>query len=132
MFKIMQTVLTTKRAQPEEIQKIPPFIFRRWLSNDPRTIQAINFFNTHSDVPIDVQYDAIQAFVGGRINYISFPKKIKDESLILEKIQKFYNTSKETAKLYLELLTPQDIQNIENELQELIPNAQPKKSKGKK
>ena len=45
MFKIMGTVLTTKRASEEDIEKIAPYIFRRWLSNSPETIMASNFLN---------------------------------------------------------------------------------------
>lgn len=129
----MGTVTTTKRAPQEDIEKIAPFIFRRWLSNDPRTIGAINFFNVFNKVPISAQYDTIQSFVGGRINYIAFPKKLKDESAQLALVQKYYNLSPERAKEYLEFLSPEDIKVIEQELQDLNPrNQAPKLSKGKK
>jgi hypothetical protein len=131
MFKIMQKVLTTQRVTAEELQKVSHFTFRRWISNDPRTIQAVNFFNIHSDVPLSAQFLALQAFIQGRIKYIAYPKKIKDVTPMLENIQRYYNTSIETAKSYLELLTPEELQKIEKELQD-FPEIYPKKPKGAK
>jgi hypothetical protein len=131
MFKIMQKVLTTQRVTPEELQKVSHFTFRRWLSNDPRTIQAVNFFNIHSDVPLSAQFAALQEFIQGRIKFISYPKKLTDVTPSLENIQRYYNTSIETAKSYLELLTPEELKNIEKELQD-FPEIYPKKSKGAK
>lgn len=135
MFKIMGTVLTEKRAPEEDIQKISPYIFRRWLSNDPRTIRAVNIFNIFSKVPIEAQYDCMQQSFGGKIKYLGWPKNIKDTSAEIEMIQKFYNISQERAKEYLEFLTADDIKAIQEELEDLNPRQdKPKvqKLKGKK
>jgi DNA-binding transcriptional regulator GbsR (MarR family) len=131
MFKIMQTVLTTKGVTPEELQKVSHFTFRRWISNDPRTIQAVNFFNVHAYVPLSAQFIALQAFIQGRIKYIAYPKKIKDVTPTLENIQRYYNTSIQTAKAYLELLTTEELQKIEKELND-FPEIYPKILKGSK
>jgi len=136
MFNIMKTALTTKRAPEEEILKIPAFIFRRWMANDPRTIGAINFFNIYDKVPVNVQYDVVQAAFGGKINYLPYPKKAKDDTIWLERVSKYYNVSLEKAKIYLDFLSEQDLINIQNELEELIPKsnkaqAQVQKKKGK-
>lgn len=121
MFKLMGTVLTTKRAPQEEIEKIPEFLFRRWLSNNPNTITAVNFFNVYSKVPVDVQYDVFQTAFGGKIKFIQFPKNEKLAGNQLETVSKFYNVSKEKALDMLQYLTEENIKEMQAELDSLIP-----------
>jgi len=127
MFKTMASVLTTKRAPQEDIEKINAFLFRKYISNDIRTILAINIFNIYNKVPIAVQYDTVQAFAGGKINYIKYPKNIKDDLANISLVQKYYNLSLERAREYMEFLKPEDFKRIEQEIQELNPKKQVKK-----
>lgn len=111
VFEIMQTVISTTRAPQEEIDSIPEFIFRRWLSNNQNTLQMVNFFNIHK-IPISSQYDTVQGIFGGKIKFIKYPKNLKDESNNLDLVSKYYNVSKEKAKEYLLFLSAEDLKNI--------------------
>lgn len=118
MFKIMGTVLTTKRASEEDIEKIAPYIFRRWLSNNPETIRASNFLNINSFLPIEIQYDFIQQSLQGRVKYINYPKQYKNNSDNIKIVSEYYNITFEKAAASLEYLTKEDIQSFKKILDE--------------
>jgi hypothetical protein len=115
MFKAMATVLTNIKAQENEMKKISPFIFRKWLGNHTGTIQAANFLNIYNNIPFELQYDFIQQSIKGRISYIPYiGKKKQDNSQVaqIEKVAKHYNISYKKAEEYLEFLTKEDIKEI--------------------
>jgi len=118
MFKIMGTVLTTKRASEEDIEKIAPYIFRRWLSNSPETIMASNFLNVMAFLPIETQYDFIQQSLQGRVKYINYPKQYKNNSDDIKIVSEYYNITFEKAAASLEYLTKEDIQSFKKILDE--------------
>lgn len=118
MFKIMGTVLTTKRASEEDIEKIAPYIFRRWLSNSPETIIASNFLNVMAFLPIETQYDFIQQSLQGRVKYINYPKQYKNNSDDIKIVSEYYNITFEKAAASLEYLTKEDIQSFKKILDE--------------
>ena len=118
MFKIMGTVLTTKRASEEDIEKIAPYIFRRWLSNSPETIMASNFLNVMAFLPIETQYDFIQQSLQGRVKYINYPKQYKNNSDNIKIVSEYYNITFEKAAAALEYLTKEDIQSFKKILDE--------------
>lgn len=136
IFDVFNACLKEKPNVPqEEIEKLPPFLFRRWLGKDQRTIMTSNFFNVLSDVPIEAQYDAINAKFGGKIKYIQFPKSKKDEDIWVDRVSKHYNISKDKARMYMEYLSEDDLRSIQEELEDLLPknNEKPKSNKkGKK
>jgi hypothetical protein len=112
MFKAMATVLTNVKATESEMKKISPFIFRKWLGNHPGTIQAANFLNIYNDIPFELQYDFIQQSIKGRISYIPYVGKKKQDNKQIEKVAIHYNISYEKAEEYLEFLTKEDIKEI--------------------
>ena len=118
MFKIMGTVLTTKRASEEDIEKIAPYIFRRWLSNSPETIMASNFLNVMAFLPIETQYDFIQQSLQGRVKYINYPKQYKNNSDDIKIVSEYYNITFEKAAASLEYLTKEDIETFKKILDE--------------
>lgn len=102
MYKTMTKCLD-KNARPttEELQKIPSFIFCRWLSGHPGTIRAANNFNRYNKIPIDAQWKVIQSAFGGKIKYIPYPKNTKaNEERLISMISKEYNISYEKAVDY--------------------------------
>ncbi len=112
MFKAMATVLTNVKATESEMKKISPFIFRKWLGNHTGTIQAANFLNIYNDIPFELQYDFIQQSIKGRISYIPYVGKKKQDNKQIEKVAIHYNISYEKAEEYLEFLTKEDIKEI--------------------
>lgn len=119
MYKTMNSCLD-KNARPldSEIEKIPSFLFCRYLSGSPNLILAANTFNLYNKIPIISQWKAIQGnFAGKGIRYPKYPK-IPSESVDIESLvkslQKKYQINRDLAFDYSEFLDDDEkIQIIE-------------------
>lgn len=114
MFKTMIGVMDPKKKPtPEEIQKIPSYVFCRWLSGNPNTVQAANQINYYFDIPIENQYNMIKTAFAGKIKYIPYPKKESENKLKqIDYISDFFKISEEKAKEYLELMDKTELNEI--------------------
>jgi len=111
MFKTITSVLSNNTVPDEDIKKIPPFIFRRWLSNHPNGIKFANIFNLYNNIPILQQYNFTKQMVG-RVKYIEYPKKLKDIEEELKILQKHYKISFVVAQEYYDTMGPKRVQEI--------------------
>jgi len=114
MFKTMTGVLDLKKnPTPEEIKKIPSFIFCRWLSGNPAAIQAANMINLYYDIPIENQYQMIKSAFGGKIKYIPYPKSESNKELKqTEYVAQHFKINLEKAKEYIELINEDELKEI--------------------
>lgn len=114
MFKTITSALDTKKhPSTEEIQKIPPFIFSRWLSGNMYTIQAANVFNLYSDIPIENQYNIIKATFGGKIKFIAYPKNVtENKQKKVQYLSEHFKISIEKAQEYLEFISEKELNEI--------------------
>ena len=114
MFKTITSALDLKmHPTPEEIQKIPPFIFARWLSGNIHAIQAANIFNLYLDIPIENQYHAVKAAFGGKIKFIPYPKNISgDKQKKVQYLAEHFKISEEKAQEYLEFISKEELDRI--------------------
>lgn len=114
MFKTLTSALDPKKTPTtEEIQKIPSFIFARWLSGSPHAISAANAINLYTDIPIENQYYMVKYAFGGKIKYIPYPKnesvdKLKKAQFIAD----HFKISEEKAKEYMELISKEELKKI--------------------
>lgn len=114
MFKTMTSVLNPK-ANPslEEVNKIPSYIFCRWLSGNPHTITAANMINAYDKIPIENQFNMVKYAFAGKVKFIPYPKNTKEDTLKkIEYIGKHFNISLEKAKEYLEFISDEELNNI--------------------
>lgn len=110
----MTSVLNPK-ANPsiEEINKIPSYIFCRWLSGNPHTIIAANMINAYDKIPIENQFNMVRNAFAGKVKFIPYPKNTKEDTLKkIEYIGKHFNISLEKAKEYLEFISDEELNNI--------------------
>lgn len=114
MFKILTSSIDPKKTpKPEDIQKIPSFIFCKWLSGNPHTIIAANAINMYSNIPIDNQYWMVKNAFAGKIKYIPYPKKESQDKLKkVEFIAEYFKISQEKANEYLGLLSTEELNLI--------------------
>lgn len=104
-----------KKSNPtsEQIQKIPSFIFCRWLEGSPLTIQAANVINFYHEIPIENQYQLIKSVFAGKIKYIPYPKAQKIETLKkIEYLSEHFKISLVKAKEYLDYISPEELKYI--------------------
>lgn len=114
MFKTMTSVLDPKsKVTDDEIKKIPPFLFCRWLSGNPYTIGAANQINVLYNIPIENQYEMIKSVFAGNIKYIPYPKNESINNPIeVQYISDYFKISEEKAKEYLEFISDEELQTI--------------------
>jgi len=114
MFKTLTSSIDPKKTPTaEDIQKIPSFIFCKWLSGNPHTIIAANAINMYSDIPIDNQYWMVKHAFAGKVKYIPYPKQQSQDTLKkVEFIADYFKISKEKANEYLELLSSEELNLI--------------------
>lgn len=114
MFKTMMGTLDpNKKPSEDEIEKISPFQFCRWLSGSPGTILAANQINYYYNIPMVNQYHMIKNAFAGKVKYVPYPKSHKDVvSKEIEYLQRHFNISNEKAREYMELIDKQELKDI--------------------
>lgn len=114
MFKIMMGTLDLKKKpSDDDIMKIPPYIFCRWLSGNQFTVGASNQLNLYYNIPMVNQYNLMKSAFGGKIKYIPYPKNIKeDKSKTIEYLSDYFKISLEKAKEYLDFISADELKTI--------------------
>ena len=114
MFKTLTSAINPKvNPSDEEIEKIPSYIFCRWLSGNPLTIQAGNIFNLYDKIPILNQYKMVKSAFSGKIRYIPYPKNTTEKALKeIEYLQLHFKINEQKAKEYIELIDKKELQEI--------------------
>jgi hypothetical protein len=114
MFKTLTGAIDPKKNPSlDEIQKIPSFIFCKWLSGNPMTINAANGINMYDDIPIENQYWMVKYAFAGKIKYIPYPKNVSEKQLKeVEFISRHFNISEEKAHEYRDLLSAEEKHEI--------------------
>jgi len=104
-----------KNPSTEDIQKIPSYIFCRWLSGNAHTILAANQINYYDKIPIENQYKMIKNVFAGKIKFIPYPKNTNED--VLKKIQylcEYFKISEDKAKEYLDYISKDELDFIIN------------------
>lgn len=112
MFKTMMSVTDVKMPLTEDIEKIPSFIFCKWLQNHPGTIAAANMINRYTDIPIFNQYLIIKSMLAGKKVFIKYPKKEKYSVSDDEVLAKHFKISMSLVKEYKQFMSESEISNI--------------------
>ena len=114
MFKTMTTCLDAKKnPKPEEIEKIPSYIFCKWLSGSPMTIGAANQINRFYDIPIQNQYQMIKKAFAGKVKFIPYPKNISEKTdKSIEMLSKHYKITLDKASEYKELMSKEQLKEL--------------------
>ena len=102
-----------KNPSDEDIQKISPFIYARYLSGHPSTIQTANLFNQYNKIPIVNQYKMVKSQFGGQRLFIKMPKTPKEDTLKqVEYVSEFFKINEEKAKDYIKFMDKAELDNI--------------------
>lgn len=110
MFATITSAINKKKIQDKEIEKISSWVFCRWLSGNPYTIQAANQINYYYNIPIKNQYYMIKNAFAGKIKYIPYPKNIQEDmNKDIEYLSTYFKISLEKAKEYLEFISEQEL-----------------------
>lgn len=112
-FKHIFTVLK-KNAIPadEELNKIPSFMFCRFLGGHPVTIMPANEFNKyHKEIPMDVQYKMVKSIFAGKGIFPVMLKKLPQEDH-LDSLCKYFKISRERAREYRTYLSDEEFERI--------------------
>lgn len=115
MFKTISSVLNSKsNPTEEEIQKIQPYIFCRWLSGHPGTVLMGNELNRYPNIPVVNQYKMVKTVIQDKIKYIPYPKNEVHNDKVVEILSKHFNESYERARTYLEFIDKKELDYILN------------------
>lgn len=97
----------------DEIEKVPAFMFARFLGGHPYTIMPANIFNMyHKQIPIINQYKMIKQIFAGKGIFPKMLKKLPKEDH-LDSLCKYYKISREKAVEYRTFLSDEEFQRIE-------------------
>lgn len=116
MFKTLTGAIDPKKKPSlEEIQKVPSYIFCKWLSGNPHTIIAANAINMYDDIPIENQYWMVKHAFAGKVKFIPYPKNQSVDKLkTIEYLTKHFKISEEKAHEYLEFISKEELDYIVN------------------
>lgn len=114
MFKTMTGVLNPKlNPSPEEIQKIPSYIFCRWMAGNPHTIIAANMINLFDKIPIENQYLMVKNAFAGKIKYIPYIKDTSEKELKqVQYVSEHFKINNELAREYINLMDKNELNDL--------------------
>ena len=120
MFKTMTGVLDPKKnPSDDDINKIPSYIFCRWLSGNPHTIIASNMINMYDSIPIQNQYNMIKSAFAGKIRFIPYPKNTAEDTLKkVQYVAEHFKITEEKAREYIDLIDNKELSDIVQMYQE--------------
>jgi hypothetical protein len=114
-YQIMVSIFNNYNPTKEEKLTINGFFFVRYLSNNAKAIHVGNVFNRYfKEIPLDIQYDMAKQTLKGKIKYIQFAKKEKNENETIKNISKFYKINLEKAKEYYDLMPDTEKEKFKN------------------
>lgn len=121
MFKTLTGAIDPKKKPTDdEIEKIPSYIFCKWLSGNPNSIMAANAINMYDAIPIQNQYWMVKNAFAGKIKFIPYPKNVSQDQLKkVEFIAKHFKISEEKAAEYIDLMDINELNDIINMYTEL-------------
>ena len=95
-----------------ELNKIPSFMFCRYLGTHPITITPANIFNMYyKEIPVDIQYKLINQVFSGKGIYPKMLKKPPSEDH-LDALCTHFKISRERAKEYRPFLSDAEFNEI--------------------
>jgi len=114
-YQVMTSVLSNYQPSPEEKLTVNSFFLCRYLSNNPMAIHIGNAFNRYySLIPVNIQYDMAKQLLKGKIKFIQFPKKIKNDDVIITNISKYYKVNLDTAREYIAFMDNTERERMKN------------------
>lgn len=114
IFQLMNTLFKDETPSDEDLKTIPPFIFCRYLGSNPYCLTIANFLNQYYNIPIELQYKAVKPLVKGKLKYIRYISTAKTNDKTIENIMKYYKISYSKAKEYLDFISEQELEKINN------------------
>ena len=113
MFNTMFSALDkNKTPTTDEIEKIPSFIFCKWLSGNPSSIFIANEINKYYDMPMLNQYFLVKHSLAGKVRNVKYVKSDKNDSLDVDLIIKHFKISKIKALEYLRIINKNELKKI--------------------
>ena len=114
MFTVFKKILNPRSEITEEdVKKVSDFVFCRWLSGNPGTIQVAQIFNVYYDIPLELKIKVAQQIIAGRIKYIPYPKGAKaEEDKNVNAIMEYFKLSRQKALMYLEFISEEDLEYV--------------------
>lgn len=113
MFQVMTQCLKNEKVNEEDLKVVSPFLMCRWLAGNPSTLQAANFFNTHSDIPIEAVFKSVRSAFLGKVKYIPYPKGTSENvQKDVEILSEYYNIRHDLAKEYMRYMSDEQLQKI--------------------
>lgn len=113
MFPTMWSSLDkNKIPSSNDLQKIQPFIFCKWLAGNPQTIFDSNIFNQYT-IPIENQYYYIKNKYAGKIRNIKYIKNDKElNNTDVDLISKHFNINIIKASEYLGFISDDELEYL--------------------
>ena len=113
MFPTIWSSLDKNKNPPEnDLQKIQPFIFCKWLAGNPQTIFDSNVFNQYK-IPIENQYYYIKNKYAGKIRNIKYIKNEKDiKDMDIDFLQNYFKINREKALEYIDFISEKELNYI--------------------
>jgi hypothetical protein len=116
IFDVMASSYDRKKpeATPEEIEALSPYMFCRYLSNNPVAVFWANELNNHDNIPKLYQYKFVRiSFPKDKVKFIRY---IKSENIFDKDTIEYacieYKCGKEIAIKYLEMMPDEEVQKL--------------------
>ena len=114
VFHIISSAVDRKFVPKEdEYDKISPYLFLRYFSNDPVGLMLVNELNITNNIPRKWEYWFMRDMMPKCTRYIRYSKKDKfeDESF-LENLAHYFKCNDRQALVYLDMLPEEEINKI--------------------
>lgn len=99
----------------EEYDKISPYLFLRYFSNDPVGLMIVNELNVRNNIPRKWEYWFMRDMMPKSTRFIRYSKKDKfDDEHFLEHLTHYFKCNDRQALEYLDILPDEEIDKIKD------------------
>lgn len=114
IFSIISSAVDRKFVPTEEeLNKMTPYIFLRYFSNDPSGLMIVSELNIRNNIPKVWEYWFMRLMMPQSTRYIRYMKKEKfEDETLLNNLKHFYKCNEKQALEYYNMLPPEEIEKI--------------------
>ena len=115
-FNIISSAVDRKFIPAEEeYEKMTPYLFLRYFSNDPTGLIIVSELNVRKNIPKKWEYWFMRLMMPVSIRYIRYNKKEKfEDEDFLNNLCHYYKCNQRQAIEYLNILPEQEINKIKD------------------
>ena len=114
IFAVISSAVDRKFVPTDEdLNKMSPYIFLRYFSNDPAGLMIVSELNIRNNIPKNWEYWFMRLMMPQSTRFIRYAKKEKfEDETLLNNLMHYYKCNQKQALEYFNMLPSEEVEKI--------------------